>query len=165
MDNEEEALLCLAATSVQTALFNVPIPRRPSLFDQRLQWADFCARYGTRRDFQRHIRMSPASFKKLLSFIRDDLMVDQEMANIRGGAILPEIALYATLRYLAGGSYSDIRFFTGISTSSFYRVVWKTVKDASIYKSNFLNQLKKYNLQLRASPLSASKAVFGTVFR
>jgi hypothetical protein len=40
---------------------------------------------------------------------------------------MPELALYATLRYLAGGSYSDIHFFTGISTSSFYRVLWKTI--------------------------------------
>ena len=72
--------------------------------------------------------MPLASFEKLLSFIREDLEVNKDMAMLRGGPILPELALYATLRYLAGGSYSDIRFFTGISTSSLYRVIWKTIK-------------------------------------
>ena len=30
------------------------------------------------------------------------------MVQLRGGVIIPEIALYCTLRYLAGGSYTDI---------------------------------------------------------
>ena len=54
-------------------------------------------------------------------------MVDTTMAGLRGGAIGPDISLYACLRYVAGGSYSDIRFFTGISTASLYRVIWKCI--------------------------------------
>ena len=49
------------------------------------------------------------------------------MGSLRGGAILPELCLYACLRYLAGGSYSDIKFFTGISVPSLYRVIWKCI--------------------------------------
>ena len=45
----------------------------------------------------------------------------------RGGAIVPELCLYACLRYLAGGSYSDIKFLTGTSVPSLYRVVWKCI--------------------------------------
>jgi hypothetical protein len=52
--------------------------------------------------------------------------VNQHRANQRGGAILPEICLYVCIRFLAGGSYSDIRFFTGLSATLFYQVVWKT---------------------------------------
>ena len=50
------------------------------------------------------------------------------MGSLRGGAIIPELCLHAcSLRYLAGGSYSDIKFFTGMSVPSFYRVVWKCI--------------------------------------
>ena len=101
--------------------------RAPSLFEQRLEWDAFCDRHATRADFQRHIRMSKTSFDKLLALIRHDLMVDDIKARSRGGAILPELCLYCCLRYCAGGSYSDVKYFIGISTSSFYRVVWKCI--------------------------------------
>ena len=42
------------------------------------------------------------------------------MASLRGGAIIPELCVYITLQYLAGGSYMDIFFFVGISQSSFF---------------------------------------------
>jgi hypothetical protein len=106
---------------------HLPTRRSPSLFDQRLAWDSFCSRHGLRSDFVRHIRMPHDSFTRLLSVVRKDLEVDTEMAELRGGAILPEICLYVCLRYLAGGSYSDIKFFTGISVASFYRVLWKTI--------------------------------------
>lgn len=103
-------------------------PRLPSVFDQRLAWDNFCNRHCRRADFDRHIRMSYDSFNKLLTCVRLDLQVNLKMAGLRGGAILPEVCLYLCLRFLAGGSYSDIRFFTGVSTASFYRIVWKTIR-------------------------------------
>lgn len=106
---------------------NTRAQRAPSLFEQRLEWDAFCHRHATRADFQRHIRMSKLSFDKLLLLIRHDLMVDAIKARCRGGAILPELCLYCCLRYCAGGSYSDIKYFIGISTSSFYRVVWRCI--------------------------------------
>ena len=59
-------------------------------------------------ELKRHLRMLLTSFEKLLSFIRKSLEVDSAMAQLRGGVIIPEIALYCTLCYLAGGSYTDI---------------------------------------------------------
>jgi DDE superfamily endonuclease len=112
-------------------------PRSPSMFDQRLAWDNFCSRHCRRADFDRHIRMSYDSFNKLLTFVRNDLQVNIKMAGLRGGAILPEICLYLCLRFLAGGSYSDIRFFTGVSVASFYRIVWKTIR--AINKSESLS--------------------------
>jgi hypothetical protein len=35
--------------------------------------------------------------------------------------------LLRKLRYLAGGSYSDIRFFTSVSTALLYRIIWKCI--------------------------------------
>ena len=45
--------------------------RRPALFDQRLQWDTFCAKYAGRQDFERHLRMSDHLFAKLLGYVRD----------------------------------------------------------------------------------------------
>ena len=71
--------------------------------------------------------MLMSSFDKLLSYIRESLEVDSDMAQLQGGEIIPEILLYCTLRYLAGGCYTDISFFVGISSASFYHVIWKTM--------------------------------------
>lgn len=106
----------------------MPHERNPSLFTQRLNWEAFTNTYGDRRDFKRHLRMSRVSFDKLLSYLRKDLDEGNEyMASLRGGKILPEIQLYCCIRWLAGGMYSDIYLFTGISCSSFYRVCWKVI--------------------------------------
>ena len=51
--------------------------------------------------------------------------MDSDMAQLQGGVIILEILLYCVLHYLAGGSYTDIFFFVGISKASFYHVVWK----------------------------------------
>ena len=69
--------------------------------------------------------MSAGSFNKLTNLIQHALEVDEDMANLWGGPIIPETCLYCCLWYLTGGSYSDIRFFTGISTASLFRLVWK----------------------------------------
>ena len=54
--------------------------------------------------------MLMSSFDKLLSYIRESLKVDYNMAWLQGGDIILEILLYCTLCYLAGGSYTDIFF-------------------------------------------------------
>jgi hypothetical protein len=72
--------------------------------------------------------MMLTSFTKLLGYIHDSLLVDRDMASLCGGVIVLEIQLYCTLQYIAGGSYSNIQFFTGISTASFYRVVCRTIR-------------------------------------
>ncbi len=41
------------------------------------------------------------------------LVVDAEMARKQGGQINPKLCIYACLQFLAGGSYSNIQFFTG----------------------------------------------------
>jgi hypothetical protein len=71
--------------------------------------------------------MSEDSFLPLLTLVREKLEIDRKMESLRGDAIYPEICLYACLRYLAGGSYSDIKYFTGMSVASLYRVVWKFI--------------------------------------
>jgi hypothetical protein len=102
--------------------------RSPPLFEQRLLWKSILETHGTRDTFTRHLRMAQESFNQLLGYIQPVLEVDNAMAALRGGAILPEICLYCLIRWMAGGSYSDIYLFAGISRSSFYRVIWKTME-------------------------------------
>jgi hypothetical protein len=69
--------------------------------------------------------MTHVSFVKLCTLISPVLSINATMSQIRTGkgAITPEIALHCLLRWLSGGSYLDIRLSTGISKTSFYRVV------------------------------------------
>ena len=106
----------------------IPRLRTPSIFSQRLYWQEYCAAHVERNTFGRRLRMSKPSFDKLLALVRGRLEVNELRARSRGGAIIPELCLYCTIRYLAGGSYLDICDIAGISQASFYRVVWKTMK-------------------------------------
>lgn len=130
-NTEEDVVLLSYITTTATIAALVqetnPLPRGKSVFDSRLDWKKFVRHKKNRKDFQRHLRMKYSSFKKLLNYIRADLLVNEEMGSLRGGAVIPEVCLYATLRYLAGGSYSDIHYFTGISRTAFYDVVNKTM--------------------------------------
>ena len=97
-------------------------------FQQRMRWKKFVLNYQNRPLLRRHLRMTYTSFLKLLDRIKVLIDVDDDMAYKRGGKIIPEIHLYATIRYLAGASYSDVCLFCGISVPSFYSIVWRTIK-------------------------------------
>ena len=89
------------------------------------------AKYANWSDFAQHFCMSILSSNMLLSFMVDDFdcaLVDEKITSHRVPPITPKIKLYPTLQYLTGGSYSPIHFLTGMSTSSFYCVVWKTIR-------------------------------------
>ena len=72
--------------------------------------------------------MSFGSFGKLVGLLQESLAVQEDMAALQGGAILPELCVYVTLQYLAGGLYTDIFYLVGILQPSFYCVLWKTIK-------------------------------------
>ena len=72
--------------------------------------------------------MSYDSFTILLNQIREHVdIADEQMGSLRGGKIIPELHLYATICYLAGASYSDVCLFCGISVPSFYCIIWRTI--------------------------------------
>lgn len=121
-----QMLLQLFMYSVGVMLLT-PEERNPSIFDQRLAWDEYCRRHELRGTLQRRLRMSKKSFDKLLEMVEKDLHVNFSQADKRGGPILPALCLFCTLRWLSGGSYLDITDVVGISKSSFYRVIWKTI--------------------------------------
>jgi DDE superfamily endonuclease len=130
-DDDDELLDCLVVLQLLglcvSALYMFPVSRNSSLIEQRLRWNEYCSRHQQRGTLFRRLRMRKDSFDKLVLLLVESLVVDQVAANKRGGPIIPEICVYCTLRYLAGGSYLDISDIAGISQSSLYRVVWKTI--------------------------------------
>ena len=101
--------------------------REPAEFVQRLAWEEFFATHAQGRYFRRHLRMGLESFNILLDELGDSIRVDNMKSRGQGGAIIPEIRLFCTLRWMAGALYTDLFIYTGISCSSFYRVIWHTI--------------------------------------
>jgi hypothetical protein len=121
------AVHVMLLNTIHATVSNQHDERNPSIIEQRLVWSNFVDKYGARPDFERSIRMKLSSFQLLLSYICQELLVDEAKASARGTPIIPELCLFCTIRYLSGGSYLDIRFLTGISVPSVYRVIWKTM--------------------------------------
>ena len=120
-ENDEENDSLLAITAIRhvqemmivraSIVLSIGRNRRcPALFDGRLHWYTFLIKFGSIVEFKRHIRMSSSSFNKLVELLRPSLEVNTIMAELRGGPICPEICVYACIRFLAGGLYTDIRF-------------------------------------------------------
>jgi hypothetical protein len=101
--------------------------RQPSLFSQHLIWDQIVEKHRDRAVFKQHLQMSPDSFHKFRWYIEPSLAIDEQMAWLCGGPILPELRLYCPLRCLAGGSYSDIYMYVGVSRSSFYCICWQII--------------------------------------
>ena len=81
-----------------------------------LHEGQFCSMY----------HMSYPSFYKILQLLSPKLQVDAKQSRCCTGGedlIGPELSLHCTLRYLAGGSYHDIRTSAGLSKASFYNAV------------------------------------------
>jgi hypothetical protein len=128
--NDEDYSILLSAMllfSQAVLLWSQRETRAPSMFAQRIIWNQIVEKHSECTAFKRHLQMSLESFNKLLTYIRPSLLIDERMAWLQGGPILLELHLYCTLRWLAGGSYSDINMYAGISKSSFYRVCWHTI--------------------------------------
>jgi hypothetical protein len=93
----------------------------------RIDMEAFMLQYINDPSFDVTIRMDRVTFKYLISLLEPALLVDDKMASSRGGAITPDMCVYLTLRYLAGGSFHDIKIHLGISKASFYRCLHKTL--------------------------------------
>ena len=102
----------------------------------RLDWNNHVATLFEegQMEFYHQYRMEYASFVRLCSLLDPFLRVDPVYSRNRTGKepILTEIVVHCLLRWLAGGSYLDIRLSAGISKASFYACVHRCV-DAILY--------------------------------
>ena len=93
----------------------------------RLYWEGHVDHLCQENKFYATYRMSLPSFNTLVDWTRNELAVNNDMANVRtcAEAVYPEIILHVVLRYLAGGSYLDIRLTAGICVPAFYSALHK----------------------------------------
>lgn len=90
---------------------------------QRLDWAAFQAGL-TEKEFQKLYKLSRGGFYSVAAQIKHLVAPNRSnLSSATGGGISTELQLATTLRFLAGGSYLDIRHHYGLGTSTFYDIV------------------------------------------
>jgi hypothetical protein len=90
-NDEEDETAIIVATAVVAILYTTVHEKEKhvtSLFDQHLCWNQFTETHGHCHVFTRHVHMMLPSFTKLLGYIHDSLLVDRDMASLRGGVIV-----------------------------------------------------------------------------
>jgi hypothetical protein len=98
--------------------------RRPRWVHKRLDWAEHLRKLHHEQAFDRTYRMSFNAFCRLMDFLRDDLITmtaSQRVGYHDTNAIQPELIAAIGIRWLAGGSYVDIRHVYGCSVASVFR--------------------------------------------
>jgi hypothetical protein len=94
---------------------------------ERLDWESHSKKLIKEQKFSTMYRMSPAAFNKLRNYLDPLISVDPEMGELRTkeGIIGTKIVVAFFIRWISGGQYHDIRLIGGMSTASFYRVMWR----------------------------------------
>ena len=76
------------------------------------------------KEVQSTLRMSRAAFEHLVDLLREDITFDEIRAKNSSPdsePIYPELVVAVCIRRLAGGTFTDIKNWAGISKTSFYR--------------------------------------------
>ena len=86
--------------------------------------------------------MAHEPFQRLVDMVRNDLQVNHDMSFRRTGTmpIIPEIIMHCLIRYMAGGSYIDIRLVVDVSITAFYnciRIAMKALIKCTALKIQF----------------------------
>ncbi|KAI2496037.1 nuclease [Fragilaria crotonensis] len=98
--------------------------RKHKWIHKRLNWAEH-EKLHHEQAFDRTYRMSFEAFSTLLDLLRDDLTTmtaTQHGGNHDTDPVEPELIMAIGIRWLAGGSYVDIRHVYGCSVPSVYRL-------------------------------------------
>ena len=105
--------------------FPVPSSRASTTRHPPLDWASFIRfQMATdARDFIKCLRMPLEAFECLHKMLKVDIRRNKEMAQRRGDYVCTELRLYATLRYLGGGSVHDIRRALKTKKTSTYAII------------------------------------------
>jgi hypothetical protein len=122
-DFQEGAVVCFAAAFTALAV------RETFYARQLLIWSKHVQRLRREGMFNRTYRMDEQHFHRLLALLGPRLAVDGMMSTRRTGVspISEEVVLHCTLRYMAGGSYLEVRDVAHVSVASFYRCLHRGV--------------------------------------
>ena len=120
------SLLCTtsAVTSHNSHMMNTHMinrTRADKWYHRRLCFSHHVEKLEHEGMFERTYRMSLRAFRKLLVTLGESITLDHRKS---AGAvpILPEMVVAIGLRWLAGGSYIDIRHAYGCSVASIFRL-------------------------------------------
>ena len=88
---------------------------------ERLDWSKHVEKLRHEGLFSKRYRMPKKAFNKLVELLAPQLQTDvTKSRNPCSHEIYPKITVGIGLRYLAGGSYEDIREVYGVSVAGFY---------------------------------------------
>ena len=99
-------------------------PRLPKRQQLSLTW-ESCSGGLNNKEFQQAYRLTRAEFEGLCQKIR--LRRREAGPRQYTGGIQLRLALGATLRFLAGGQWSDIARLHGMRKAAFYKHIWRTL--------------------------------------
>jgi len=117
-DNNDDLLSLAEDLCIVSALLAC---RTVRITKSRLSWSIHIQMLLHENQFHVMYRMTFDSFNYLLQLLSPRLNVNERFARMSSGApFLPEYMLSCIIRFLAGGSYHDIRQTGSISKSSFY---------------------------------------------
>jgi len=131
-DDNDDLLSIAENICLASALY-----RNNKIMRSRLRWQQHVQLLLHENQFHIMYCMTIGSFNKLLELLSPTLQLNERFGRLSSGEpITCEIMLHCTIRFLAGGSYHDIRQTASISKPSFYHVIWHTITTINNYASH-----------------------------
>jgi hypothetical protein len=130
---------------------------------ERILWQDYCGSM-LRSEFTRMFRMDPLTFAYLVGALSPRIDRNFVQAERAGGYISPELRVAMTIRWLAGGSYLDLKVHMGVATSTFYDIA-EDVCDAIIETFPIKFDTSRDALKERAAEFALRQRPHMRVFR
>ncbi len=124
-DDELYDLLSVAACVLAKKFWCSPV------IHQRLNWQSHVQQLLKEGTFRAMYRMHHESFCELVCLLSPSLMVNIKQGRNRnhgGDHVYVELIVHILLRYMAGGSFHDIRVTAGIATSTFFSCLHHGIK-------------------------------------
>jgi len=117
----------IVALQVQAAAAAAGI-RTERRFRFRMDWERHVAQLvaESNGNFLRTYRMSLSTYIRLYELLMPSLQGPETNAGV--STVSPHVMLHCFLRWLAGGSYLDIRLTAGVSVATFFRLVHKVMR-------------------------------------
>jgi hypothetical protein len=125
-EEEEDSALFMTIMSLATFIMDgMKGERIFKMHGKKVNWQDHIELLLHRNEFTSTYHMEKETFDALLSILRPLITVDIIKANnstSNDGHIYPELVMAVGLRWLGGGNQPDIRDWSGMSSTSFYRI-------------------------------------------
>jgi len=126
---------------------------RPKFYvRERIAWEHHISELAAEGNdaFQQLYRMNSSVFLKLCFIIRPQVQVNDEISRYRTGKyyVIVEMVLHCLLRWIAGGSYLDLKLSTGISQAAIHHYIYKfmhAILDSELLVYKFAEIEKELN--------------------